>query len=115
MLKFAVIGNPIAHSQSPSIHQAFALQYQLILSYTALYSPIEQFEQRVKVFFEEGGEGLNITSPFKERAFLLAEQQNPTAQLARAANVLTLQTDGTLLASNTDGQGLIHDLTINLG
>lgn len=106
----AVIGNPIAHSRSPEIHQAFAQQFDLNLHYERILSAPEQFTQIVQEFFAQGGRGLNITVPFKEQAFeMVGTQASMRAQLAGAVNTLW-QENGILHGCNTDGAGLVYDL-----
>jgi len=110
---YAVMGNPINHSKSPSIHAQFAEQAKQDLVYSAMLVPTEGFEPAVKDFFKGHGKGLNITVPFKEQAFQLAASLTPRAQTAQAVNTLILQEDGTILGDNTDGAGLVRDLMIN--
>jgi shikimate dehydrogenase len=102
--KFAVIGNPIAHSRSPEIHQAFAQQTGIDLSYERILAPLNDFTKVVQDFFAHGGSGLNITVPFKEQAFERCDQLTERAQAARAVNTLWMQ-DGKLYGDNTDGAG----------
>ena len=110
MLKqFAVIGSPIEHSLSPFIHQRFAAQFGLELSYEKKLGEQAHFEVQVQDFFAKGGMGLNITLPFKERAFALATYRTPRCKRAAAANTLWSK-GGEIYADNTDGIGLIHDL-----
>lgn len=109
MLHCAVIGNPIAHSLSPLIHQYFAEQAGLALTYTKIQGDDQGFEEQVKCFFNQGGKGLNITAPYKERAFAMALLKTPRCQQALSANTLWMK-DGQLSADNTDGVGLINDL-----
>ncbi|CDZ75956.1 Shikimate dehydrogenase [Legionella massiliensis] len=110
MLKrFAVMGNPIAHSLSPFIHQRFAEQAGIALSYEKILVPDTLFESQVLDFFAGDGKGLNITLPFKQRAFAMAEGITARCKLAKAANTLWLS-EGKLQADNTDGIGLIRDL-----
>ena len=107
---FAVIGNPIEHSRSPAIHQAFASQCGITLDYQRILAPLDGFALTVKQFFERGGQGLNVTVPFKEAAFQLANKAlSRRAQLAGAVNTLWTR-DGTLHGCNTDGVGLLEDL-----
>ena len=113
--RYAVFGNPIKHSKSPVIHQAFAEQLQESLSYRAVRVEHEQFEDKVHGFFQRGGSGLNITVPFKERAFALADSASPAAKLAGASNCLVPQKEGGLHAANTDGVGMVRDMVANLG
>lgn len=108
-LRFAVVGHPVAHSRSPFIHEHFAQQTQRALTYERLLSPLDQFETTVRTFFNEGGTGLNVTVPFKEQAFALADQLSTRARLAGAVNTLWMN-NGQLTGCNTDGVGLLHDL-----
>lgn len=110
---YAVMGNPINHSKSPSIHAQFAEQSKQDLVYSAMLVPTEGFESAVKAFFKGSGKGLNITVPFKEQAFQLATTLTPRAQTAQAVNTLKLQEDGSILGDNTDGAGLVRDLVMN--
>ena len=110
---YAVMGNPINHSKSPAIHSQFADQAKQDLVYSAMLVPTDAFEPTVKDFFKGSGKGLNITVPFKEKAFQLAQQLTPRAQTAQAVNTLVLQEDGTVLGDNTDGAGLVRDLVMN--
>ena len=113
MDRYAVIGNPIAHSKSPQIHAAFARQTGQELSYEALLAPVDGFAQTVADFRAHGGRGLNVTVPFKLEAFALAERHTPRAQAAGAVNTLAFDADG-ILGDNTDGAGLVRDLSANL-
>lgn len=108
--RYAVVGRPISHSLSPSIHQQFAQQLGISLVYERIEGDALQFEQQVRDFFEAGGKGLNITLPFKERAFALADACTRRCHQAKAANTLWMQ-DGLLHADNTDGEGLVNDLS----
>ncbi len=112
--KYAVIGNPVAHSKSPLIHAAFARQTGEALSYQALHAGIDVFERVVKCFGEEGGRGLNVTVPFKHRAYALSARRSARAEQAQAVNTLSFDA-GDIAGDNTDGVGLIRDLTLNLG
>ena len=110
--RYAVMGHPIAHSKSPFIHSRFAAQTGEDLRYEALYVEPDGFEAQVSRFFAEGGRGLNITLPFKQRAWALAGTRTPRAELAGAVN--TLWVDGEVIgADNTDGVGLVRDITVN--
>ena len=110
---YAVIGNPIAHSKSPQIHAAFARQTGQELVYEAVLAPADGFIQTVADFRARGGLGLNVTVPFKLEAFALAEHHTARAQAAGAVNTLAFGADG-ILGDNTDGAGLVRDLTSNL-
>ena len=111
----AVIGNPIAHSRSPDIHAAFAQVRGINLRYDRILAEAENFAAIVAQFFADGGRGLNITLPYKQQAHDLAQQLTDRAQAAGAVNTLHRQADGTLLGDNTDGIGLVRDLTEQLG
>ncbi|AKH21044.1 shikimate dehydrogenase [Sedimenticola thiotaurini] len=113
--RYAVIGNPIEHSKSPMIHQAFAEQTGETLSYGRLLGHLDDFEADVRRFFAGGGQGLNVTVPFKERAWALADERTPRAESAGAVNTLIRLADGRLRGDNTDGAGLVRDLTVNHG
>ena len=112
MKKFAVIGNPVAQSKSPVIHENFASQCGIDLSYDRLLSPINRFEKTVETFFNTGGNGLNVTMPFKEEAFRLCDRLSERAKLAEAVNTLYLK-DGALVGDNTDGEGVVRDLSFH--
>lgn len=112
---YAVVGHPISHSKSPRIHSLFASQTGEALEYTAIQAPLDGFEATVARFFERGGGGLNVTVPFKEQAWQMAQCRTERAQKAGAANTLYLDGDGRLTADNTDGQGLVSDLCANHG
>ncbi|MCK4744032.1 MAG: shikimate dehydrogenase [Sulfuriflexus sp.] len=112
---YAVIGNPIAHSKSPRIHAAFASQTDQKLHYDKLLVEQGCLAQAINKFRSQNGKGLNITVPFKNDAFDLADSLTERAQLAGAVNTLVLNDDGTLHADNTDGIGLVRDLTHNHG
>ncbi|MDI1291438.1 MAG: shikimate dehydrogenase [Methylobacter sp.] len=113
--RYAVFGHPIKHSKSPRIHRLFAEQTGQTLEYTAQDVPAEQFQSAVTTFFAGGGKGLNCTVPLKELAWNYVAHKTERAQLSKAVNTLALQADGSLLGDNTDGIGLVTDLTINHG
>ncbi|SDV49537.1 shikimate dehydrogenase [Chitinasiproducens palmae] len=112
--RYAVIGNPIGHSRSPEIHRAFSTATGEPLDYQRLLAPLDGFEDAARRFFAEGGLGLNVTVPFKLAAFTLADRLAPRAAAAGAVNTLRREDDGTLYGDNTDGAGLVRDLTVNL-
>lgn len=112
--RYAVIGFPIKHSWSPFIHGMFAKQTGQALTYTRIEVAPENLQRDVAEFFESGGKGLNVTVPHKQGACLLARFRTPRADIAGAVNTLAMQEDG-LLGDNTDGAGLLTDLTRNLG
>ncbi|MFL6581831.1 MAG: shikimate dehydrogenase [Burkholderiales bacterium] len=112
--RYAVVGNPIAHSKSPEIHAAFARQTGQDIQYTKLLAPPNGFSTTVEAFRAEGGRGVNVTVPFKLEAFALADDISQSARDAQAANVLQFE-GGRIRADNTDGIGLLRDIVHNLG
>ena len=110
METYAVFGNPIAHSKSPSIDQLFARQLGITHPYGRVLAPLDDFVYSLNQFFAEGGKGANVTVPFKEEAFARADELTERAALAGAVNTLKRLEDGRLLGDNTDGIGLLSDL-----
>lgn len=106
---YVVVGNPIAHSKSPAIHQRFAEQAKQKMHYGRIQADLGDFAKVAKSFFAAGGMGMNITIPFKLDAQAFAEVLTPRAQLAGAVNTLSLR-DGQIFGDNTDGAGLVRDL-----
>ena len=110
---YAVMGNPIAHSKSPLIHKAFAEQTGEDIDYIAMLVERGDFSNAVRAFQQSGGKGLNITVPFKNDAFAIADTHSERAERAGAVNTLLLDDDGSIRGDNTDGIGLVRDLTEN--
>jgi shikimate dehydrogenase len=106
---YAVIGNPIAHSKSPLIHEVFANQTNQAIHYGRIFSELNEFKKTTLEFFECGGKGLNVTIPFKLQAYELAQHKTPRAQSAKAANMLWVE-NGQWWCDNSDGEGLTRDL-----
>jgi shikimate dehydrogenase len=111
--RYAVIGNPVAHSKSPFIHAAFAEQTGQDLVYERILAPLGGFAQTVETFRAEGGFGLNVTLPFKLEAFALAQEKAARARDAQAVNTLKFE-GATIYGDNTDGVGLVRDIQANL-
>ncbi len=111
---YAVMGNPIHHSKSPLIHSLFARQTGQRLEYTAIQVDPGGFAQAVGNFQANGGKGLNITVPFKQEAWEWVATRTPRAQLAGAVNTISFAPDGSAIGDNTDGTGLVQDITSNL-
>lgn len=110
LARYAVIGNPIAHSRSPQIHALFSRQTGKPLRYERLLAPVDGFAAAVAAFAAEGGLGLNVTVPFKQDAYALAAAHlSSRARLAGAVNTLSWR-DGAWHGCNTDGIGLVSDL-----
>lgn len=112
--RYAVIGYPVKHSRSPFIHAMFAKQTEQNLSYQMMEVIPQHLDIEVKKFFENGGKGLNVTVPHKQAVTQSTQFQTPRAQFAGAVNTIVLMQDGSLLGDNTDGVGLLNDLTQNL-
>lgn len=112
--RYAVIGNPVAHSRSPRIHAEFARATGQDLAYEAILAPPDGFRSAVAAFRAAGGRGLNVTVPFKLEAYRLATRRTPRAEEAGAVNTLSFAGDDAL-GDNTDGVGLVRDIESNLG
>ena len=113
--QYAVFGNPIEHSKSPEIHRQFAEQTKQTLAYEKQLVPENGFEQAADTFFANSGKGLNVTVPFKQKAFHYADTITDRARRAGAVNTLALQNDSKVLGDTTDGIGLVTDIKDNLG
>lgn len=114
---YAVIGSPISHTKSPLIHDLFAQEARQDMEYTAIEGPVEPdsaFADVVRKFAAGGGKGMNVTAPFKLKAFAMADERSERAALAGAVNALKFE-GGRILADNFDGIGLVRDIEINLG
>ncbi len=112
--RYAVFGHPIGHSKSPRIHALFAGQTGQSIHYTAEDVPAENFQKALECFIKAGGKGLNCTVPLKELAWRVADKTSERAGRAKAVNTLSVGENGLLLGDNTDGLGLLRDLTANL-
>ena len=112
---YCVFGNPIAHSLSPHIHQQFAQLTGEQLVYDKRLAPVDGFAATARAFFAQGGLGCNITVPFKLQAEQLADELSERVQLAGACNTLAKRADGRLYGDNTDGLGLMADITQGAG
>jgi len=113
--RYALLGNPVRHSKSPWIHAEFARQCEQALQYRAVMVEPAGFADAVAGFFAGGGKGLNVTLPFKQDAYELADSLSERARRARAVNTLRQDAEGKILGDNTDGIGLLRDMIANLG
>jgi len=111
--RYTVIGQPIAHSLSPVVHQLFGELTQRKINYTRTEGTPETFERIVLDFQKAGGKGCNVTAPFKGDAAKLCDKVVPNALLAAAVNTIHLQRDGLKVGYNTDGAGLVADIQVN--
>lgn len=120
--RYAVLGHPVAHSQSPFIHAEFARQTGEHIAYGRIESPLDGFAATVRSFIASAdpaaglgpARGCNITVPFKFQVLPLAQRASARAVLAQAANVLRFDADG-WFADNTDGTGLVRDIQQHAG
>ncbi|SES90219.1 shikimate dehydrogenase [Thorsellia anophelis] len=107
---YMVFGNPIKHSKSPMIHALFASQTNINHQYDKQLIPLDEFDDTIKNFFQTIGEGANVTVPFKEQAFKIADCLTDNAKMAGAVNTLIKLENGQILGDNTDGIGLLMDI-----
>ena len=110
---YAVMGNPVAHSKSPQIHQYFARQTNQVISYQSILVPAGKFTETMLEFGRLGGKGLNITVPFKQDAWNAVSVRTARAETAGAVNTISFKENGDIEGDNTDGTGLLRDLERN--
>lgn len=113
--RYVVMGNPVGHSKSPRIHALFAEQTGQAIHYQAMMVPLDHFAESLASFQQSGGKGANVTVPFKEEAWHCVSRRSALAERAGAVNTIRLLPDGSRYGDNTDGIGLLRDLTENLG
>jgi len=111
--QYYVIGNPVEHSKSPEIHRQFAVQTKQTMYYGKFLAPVGGFAESLAALIDEGIRGANVTVPFKEDAFMCCHHMTHRAERARAINTLIIGDDGKCFGDNTDGVGLLTDLTQN--
>lgn len=112
---YCVMGNPVAHSLSPRIHAMFAGQTGQSLHYQAILVERGGFAAALDEFREQGGRGMNITVPFKGDAWHASDTLSRRADRAHAVNTIRIEESGSISGHNTDGAGLVRDLTVNHG
>ncbi|UOO81633.1 shikimate dehydrogenase [Uruburuella testudinis] len=108
--RYAVFGNPIAHSKSPQIHQHFAGQEQAEIEYERILAEPDGFAAAAGRFFAAGGRGANVTVPFKTEAYDWVDEHSERAQTAGAVNTIIPLPDGRFRGDNTDGIGMVNDI-----
>ena len=113
--RYAVFGHPIAHSRSPEIHLAFSKQEGADIVYEKMLLPLDGFATGVREQLKLGLQGANVTVPFKLDACAFADELSERADKAGAANTLIVRADGSVLGDNSDGLGLMQDITVNQG
>jgi shikimate dehydrogenase len=111
--RYAVVGNPISHSKSPLIHEAFAKQTNQDISYERILAPLDGFEATVRDLIAQGYKGANVTVPFKSEAHSISNSLSEYAKAAGAVNTLIFDANR-IIGDNTDGIGLVNDLQHNL-
>ncbi|HVY53860.1 MAG TPA: shikimate dehydrogenase [Gammaproteobacteria bacterium] len=109
--RYAVLGDPINHSLSPRLFKLFAEHTHQIIDYRAFQTSLEDLAKTLKELYDQGYHGVNLTSPLKEKAYLLADELTVEAQQAKAVNMITFDAEGKALGHNTDGIGFVRDLT----
>ena len=107
--RFAVIGDPVAHSRSPGIHEAFAAQFGLAIGYERIAVPADELVEHLAALHGQGYQGLNVTVPHKQAVMAACTGLSERAGRAGAVNTL-LSRDGGWYGDNTDGEGLARDL-----
>lgn len=112
--RYCVIGHPVAHSKSPDIHAMYAAQTGQSLVYECCLAPLDGFADTVRALVAQGYKGANVTVPFKRDAAAIATRLTERARAAGAVNTLSF-TDGAIVGDNTDGAGLVNDITRNAG
>jgi shikimate dehydrogenase len=113
--RFALFGHPVSHSWSPFIHGMFARQFDHVVDYKLQDVQPDRFRHAVINFFVEGGGGANVTLPHKPAAAEIVNDLSARAERARAVNTIVRRSATELYGDNTDGAGLVADLTRNLG
>jgi shikimate dehydrogenase len=113
--RYVLFGHPVSHSWSPFIHGLFARQFDHVVDYKLRDVAPMAFRGAVLEFFVEGGDGANITLPHKSAAAEIVNDLSARAERARAVNTIIRKSSTELLGDNTDGAGLVTDLTSNLG
>ena len=108
-LKLGVVGSPIKHSLSPTIHRQFANQFNHNIDYQKYLVQPEELEEFIRAFFASGGVGLNVTLPYKQAVISLAEELSPAASITGSVNTLYLGRNNKLTGETTDGKGLLLD------
>jgi len=112
--RYGVIGHPISHSKSPVIHAQFASQTGQDLTYAPIDVAPDELVNTLDNLIHDGYKGLNVTVPHKNAVVTLMDELSNRARLAGAVNTITAQDDNRLVGDNTDGIGLVRDLTRNL-
>ena len=110
---YLVVGNPIEHSRSPQIHAMFAEQTDEQLEYDKQQIEEGHFREVMQEFKQRGVRGINVTVPYKHEAWEFVDERSPDAELAGAVNAIEFNQDGSSYGGNTDGSGLLRDLTVN--
>ncbi|MFT6878459.1 MAG: shikimate dehydrogenase [Granulosicoccus sp.] len=111
--QYTVIGQPIAHSLSPVVHQLFGELTQRMINYNRTEATPDTFAQTVIDLQASGARGCNVTAPFKELAVSVCDRLAPLALRAGSVNTIHMHRDGSKIGHNTDGLGLVADIRTN--
>ena len=111
LIRLAVFGKPVTHSLSPVIHGLFAHQCGLEIDYRAIEAGPDEFAGKLQELIQSGGRGCNVTVPLKRQAWQIAQRASASAQQAQSANTLVFERPDDCFADNTDGRGLVRDLS----
>ena len=106
----AVIGSPIAHSKSPTLHGTWLRDLGIKGHYIPIDLASDDFETQVRAMYKMGFRGANVTIPYKQRALEMADEVSETARRIGAANTLTFSADGKIHADNTDAYGFYENI-----
>lgn len=106
-----IFGNPVAQSKSPQMQMQFAKNSHISLEYLKVLTPLDRFKDQLDEWIAAGIVGANITIPFKEEVMTLCDLLTPEAKLAKAVNTIRISKEGTIYGHNTDGIGLLRDIT----
>lgn len=112
--RYTVIGQPIAHSLSPVVHQLFGELTQRKILYTRTEAAPQTFADTVVQWQQSGARGCNVTAPFKELAVEVSHRLSANARRAGSVNTIHMHRDGSRVGHNTDGVGLVADIQVNL-
>ena len=109
ILRAGVVGHPVKHSRSPIIHGYWLEQFGINGRYDRYDVKPEDFSHFVKTLSEQGLQGVNVTIPHKEAAFLALDEATERARRLKAANTLWFE-NGKLWGDNTDSIGFLANL-----
>ena len=112
---YAVIGDPISHSMSPSMHSQWFSDLTIDATYIPLHITKEKLTEGVESLKSLGASGWNVTIPHKEAILPLLDQIDSSAEVMGAVNTVVVEDDGSLTGYNTDGIGFVNSLEEAMG